>query len=670
MIAPISRWENNLQGRMREMFGSSGLLSQAKSFEYREPQQQMSVRVAQALEEQSHLIVEAGTGVGKSMAYLMPAIHFAHENTKKALISTHTINLQEQLYSKDIPMAQKLVPFEFEAALLKGRQNYLCPRRLSKARAGAQELFVSSEMAELNRIYEWFQATKDGSLSDFDVQPDPKVWAQVCSEPHVCTSRTCGDDRRCFYQQARKRILSAQVVVMNHHLFFTCLGGIDDETSAREGYLFPNDFVVFDEAHTLEATAARHIGLSVTSGQFRYLLQRLYHPRTRKGLLPLLRMGDEEKMVVDLLEEVDLFFAQVDKVCEFKDGHEFRVRDVDMVEDTLSLPVMKLRQKLVDIAADVEDKDVQAEMRDCAKRLVDLKTSLADFLAQKDETYVYWVERTGRGYANYQLQAAPVDLADILRQHLFKPEHVSILTSATLEVGKELKYFKKRVGGEEADIFQVDSPFNFPEQMEVCIPQKMPEPKQLALYEKALCGWVAHFIRKTKGSAFVLFTSYRTMQQVANTLRQWLEREALTLLVQGENKSRAKMLEEFKKDKHSVLFGTESFWQGVDVPGEALRNVIITRLPFAVPDHPLIEAKIEKIEQNAGNAFMEYSLPEAILKFRQGVGRLIRSQKDEGIICILDNRVLSKQYGKYFLAKIPLCPVHIIEGEPAELSEI
>ncbi|MEM9445148.1 MAG: helicase C-terminal domain-containing protein [Verrucomicrobiota bacterium] len=669
MIAPRSNW-GDLEERIREMFGPKGLLSRRPEFQYREPQQLMACRVARALEQDNHALVEAGTGVGKSLAYLLPAITFAHEQSKKALVSTHTINLQEQLFYKDIPLVKDFVPFEFGAALLKGRQNYICPKRLAKAKVSSDELFVSSEVAELNRIYEWFQKTKDGTLSDFSVQPEAKVWAQVCSEPHICTSRSCGDDAKCFYQQARKRILNAQVVVMNHHLFFTYLGGIDDETHSREGYLFPNDFVIFDEAHNVEATAARHIGLSVSSGQFRYLLQRLYHPRTRKGLLPAVRQSALEKMVVESLDQVDLFFGQLENACEFgrrTQGNEFRVREADIVDDSLSLPLMRLREKLLDVSADLDDREMQAELKDCARRLVDLRSSVSDFLSQKNESYVYWVERTGRGLANFQMQAAPVDLAETLRQLLFRPEHASIMTSATLSVGSEMKYFQKRLGAEDAETLQVDSPFNYEEQMSVYVPRRLPEPKNKEAYEEALSRWVAHFIDKTGGKAFVLFTSYISMSRIAEHLRAWFAEKQIKLLVQGAGKSREKMVQEFKEDVNSVLFGTDSFWQGIDVPGEALSNVIITRLPFAVPNHPLIEAKMEFIESQGGNPFQEYSLPEAILKFRQGVGRLIRSVHDSGIVCILDTRVLSKSYGRYFMTKLPKCPVHILDEEPMQV---
>jgi ATP-dependent DNA helicase DinG len=662
MILPIEQMGKGLEGRVREMFGAKGLLSKARNFEYRPEQQEMAAGVARALENQRHFVVEAGTGVGKSLAYLLPAILQAHEQGKKALVSTHTINLQEQLFYKDLPLVEKLLPFDFKTALLKGRQNYICPHRLAKAMASAGDLFVSSEQAELQRIWDWMQKTTDGTLSDFETEPDYKVWSQVCSESHVCTSKTCGGNPRCFYQQARKRIIEADLVILNHTLFFTCLGGMDDETTAEEGYLFPNDFVIFDEAHNLELTAARHIGLSLSSSALRYQLQKLYHPTTHKGLLSIIRNAPAQARVNEVWEASDEFFGQVEAACQFKQGGEFRVRKPELARDTLSLPLMNLRQSLLDALEGVEDESQQMELRDMCRRLVMVRDDLKTFLAQEREDYVYWVERTGRDRSSLTLLAAPVDLAEVLRQYLFRPGHTAVLTSATLSVHQGLSYFQKRVGAEEADSLQLDSPFDFAKQMKVFIPRQMPDPKDQE-YESHLEKWVEYFTRQTGGHALVLFTSYALMHRLAGRMREWFESQGMKLLVQGTGMSRRLLVDSFKSEKNGVLFGTDSFWQGVDIPGAALTNVILTRLPFAVPEHPLVQAKLEWIEERGGDPFADYSLPEAVLKFRQGVGRLIRTASDQGQVAILDNRILSKGYGKTFLAKLPKCPVVLLENE-------
>ena len=307
----------DLVRQVGEIFSPSGILSKSKNFEFRPQQQQMAVAVAQALQNREHLAVEAGTGVGKSLAYLVPAILFAVARKKKAVVATHTINLQEQLTEKDLPMLAGVLgalkpPVKFQFTMLKGRANYLCTRRLQKAIQQSAGLFTSSEAAELQRIYEWSKQTKDGSLSDFDLEPDPKVWAQVCSERGLCSPKVCGypsdfakDHEVCFFQRARSRILSSDVLVLNHTLFFTLLGGLDEEFDG--GILFKNDFVIFDEAHQMEQVASRHIGLSVSSGQVRFALNRLWNPRTEKGLLGTLRQGPAPNLVADVLEDTEHF---------------------------------------------------------------------------------------------------------------------------------------------------------------------------------------------------------------------------------------------------------------------------------------------------------------------------------------------------------------------------
>jgi ATP-dependent DNA helicase DinG len=646
--------------RVRTIFSENGLLSKAKNFEFRPQQQAMAVAVARALEEDRHLVVEAGTGVGKSLAYLVPAILFALEQHKKAIISTHTINLQEQLLYKDIPILKKSLPVEFEAALMKGRQNYVCPRRLERALESSKELFTGPEENELQRIAEWASKTREGSLSDLSIEPDPKVWAQVCSEAHICTQKTCGQNPRCFYQQARKRLLAADVIVLNHTLLFMLLGSPAEQEERESGFLFPNDFIIFDEAHTVEQVASKQVGIGVSQYGLRSTIQRLYNARTRKGLFTVTRDAEGVRLAAQLIDDVEKFFDVVESKSDFRKGREFRVRDIDFAPDTITGRLVALQARVAEVVKRADDEILKAELQEFARRIRDARDGIAIFLEQAAPQHVYWVERTGKAAQFLSLNAAPIDLAPVLRRMLFRENCCCVMTSATLAVGREdLAYFRERIGATEAEPLQLGSPFNFQKQMKIFVVQKMADPRD-AGYAKELERWIGHFVQKTDGCAFVLFTSYRDMQQVSGEMQKFFTEQGMNLLVQGGGAPRGKLLEEFKSTPRSVLFGTDSFWSGVDVPGEALSNVIITRLPFAVPDHPLIEAKLELVQERGGDAFTEYSLPEAILKLRQGVGRLIRTKTDRGIIVILDNRIVTKPYGRAFMQALPKCPVEII----------
>jgi ATP-dependent DNA helicase DinG len=692
---------------VRTFFSPEGSLARFKNFEYRPQQQQMAEAVAEALLTKNKLIVEGGTGVGKSLAYLVPAILYATEHKKKAIICTHTINLQEQLIQKDLPLLKKILDTDFTYTMLKGRSNYLCTYRLHRALRNAKYLFTDTEQAELERIKEWSEKTKDGTLSDFAVEPDPKVWSEVCSERGLCSPKVCGhksdfaqDHPLCFFQKARNRIFTADLLVLNHTLFFINLGLVFNKLP--DGVLMNNDFVIFDEAHTLENVASKHIGFSLSSGQYRYALNRLYNPRTQKGVFTSLLRPNEIPHIADALEAGEEFFSVLEEACDKAcqatpqklSWSDFRVRRPNLIGNNVASHLARIRDDIAEILKTVDDEESTSDLEYCSKRITEIQSVIGDFLDQSALDHVYWVEKNFVGRnpnPQLSLHAAPMDIAQYLRERLFGANTSVVLTSATLSMSAGttaltdqakapqkggsssskrrlssnnrlpmgLEYVSNRLGGESSRLLQVGSPFDFERQVQLYLVNKMPDPREDE-YQEKLVEYIKFFVKQTHGKAFVLFTNNQLMRKVAEELEPFFEELDLELYVQGMGLPRSAMLDKFRKNTDSVLFGLDSFWQGVDVPGNSLSNVIITRLPFVAPDHPLTEARLELIRLRGGNPFMEYTLPEAVLKFRQGIGRLIRTQSDHGIVVVLDSRILSKFYGSRFLEAMPKCAVEII----------
>lgn len=645
-------------------FSETGLLSHARGFEYRPEQQQMAVAVAETLEGESALLAEAGTGVGKSLAYLIPAIRFALERGRKAVISTHTINLQEQLFYKDIPTVARALNCHFDAALLKGRANYLCRTRLRRALEQSDDLFNQAETKQLYDLLAWSKDCGEGSLAELprELSISPKVWAQVCSENHVCTPRNCGYD--CPYQAARRRVQEAQVVVLNHTLFFGLLSLADEmmtiEPEGPPGFIFPNDFVILDEAHTMENVAANQLGLSLSEAEMKYELLRLYNPVTHKGSM----RHNASPTVLQLIEEaqaaVGEFFSAARADCQLEAHHgTVRLRQPEWTENLLSPVLRQLFAEIKDMAAMIEDNELaKAELLDTAARILAYDEAATEMVKlSKADTTVYWVESNGIDGQFTTMRGALINVAPVLREKLFEAGRSCICTSATLSTGNHgMSYFAGRVGAESARTLQIGSPFDFEKQMRIIVARSMPLPPPASTddeYLPSLADWIMRSLDESQGRAFVLFTSYNLMRAMAVRLRPFCQERGWPLLVQGDELNRSQMVQSFRENVGSVLFGTDSFWTGVDVPGEALSNVIVTRIPFESPGNPLVEARIEDITARGGNAFRDYSLPEALLKFRQGIGRLIRSKTDTGIVTILDSRVVQKFYGARFMYALP-----------------
>ncbi|MBR1982046.1 MAG: ATP-dependent DNA helicase [Akkermansia sp.] len=644
-------------------FSETGLLSHARGFEFRPEQQQMAVAVAETLESETSLLAEAGTGVGKSLAYLIPAIRYALDHGRKAVISTHTINLQEQLFHKDIPTVGRALNCHFDAALLKGRANYLCRTRLRRALEQADDLFNQAETRQLHDLLAWSRDCGEGSLAELphELNISPKVWAQVCSENHVCTPRNCGYD--CPYQAARRRVQEAQVVVLNHTLFFGLLSLADEmmsvEPEGPPGFIFPNDFVILDEAHTIENVAANQLGLSLSEAEMKYELLRLYNPATHKGSL----RHNASPTVLQLIEEaqaaVGEFFTAARADCQLEAHHgTVRLRQPEWTENLLSPVLRQLFAEIKDMAAMEENELTKAELLDTAARILAYDEAATEMVKlSKADTTVYWVESHGINGQFTTMRGALINVAPVLREKLFEAGRSCICTSATLSTGERgMGYFAGRVGAESARPLQIGSPFDFEKQMRIMVARSMPPPPPASEddeYQPAMADWIMRSLDESQGRAFVLFTSYSLMRAMAARLRPFCQERGWPLLVQGDELNRSQMVHSFRENIGSVLFGTDSFWTGVDVPGEALSNVIVTKIPFESPGNPLVEARIEDITARGGNAFRDYSLPEAVLKFRQGIGRLIRSKTDTGIVTILDSRVTNKFYGARFMYALP-----------------
>ncbi|HEX6911888.1 MAG TPA: helicase C-terminal domain-containing protein [Longimicrobium sp.] len=651
-------------------------------------------------------VAEAGTGTGKSVAYLLPAIRWALQNGERTVVSTNTINLQEQLVDKDLPLLRRALGEPFRFALVKGRSNYVSIRRALLAQANAATLLEPEKQAELRGILDWIDTTGDGSLSDLPFRPSGEVWDEVQSETDVCLRAKCPHFQDCFYQKSRRDAAQANVLVVNHHLLFSDLAVRRLQGNYTAPAVLPHyRRLVLDEAHNLEEAATSHLGSTVSRRGIFRTLRRL---ETRgKGLLPSFRNAIaavkndlNAQGALDLIDETVLpslegareraaavfsflsdVFAGSEPVTRLEDNFDAHPIWVLGLDDALSALLDNLTGLLAGmeqlkerIQADEQLKQgLEAqlvELRGSANRIGAMADGLRGALrpGEGEQKMVRWMERQpprdGRE-GNLTLNAAPLDLSAVLRDAVFEKVPTVILTSATLATQGNFRFIRQRlgIGGAFAEEFNVEesvfpSPFDYGEQTLLAVPLDLPTPagEYDPRHDEATVRATLELAKISDGGIFVLFTSYRALRHVAGELRARRADHEWPLFVHGEA-PRAQLVERFTDSGRGILLGTTSFWEGVDVPGQPLRGLIIPKLPFKVPSEPVTAARIEDIERHGGNSFVQYMLPHAAIRMKQGFGRLVRSREDHGVVLVLDGRIARKSYGRYFLDSLPPAPV-------------
>jgi ATP-dependent DNA helicase DinG len=689
---PVSVKENEqLNGEVlaEELEPGGGLSVIIDDFEARDEQILMLKDVCESFNTDSILIIEAGTGVGKSIAYLIPVLKWVTQNDERIVITTATINLQQQLMEKDIPLAKKILKTDPKVVLVKGRGNYICLTRLKEA-IEESDLFEENT-DELNAIKDWAAHTKTGSKSDLSVFPSVELWSRICSEADICRGLRCSNREQCFVLKARREAASAKVLVVNHHLLFSDLAlrisGMGFDSTA---VLPPFKRIIFDEAHNIESSATSYFSDNFSKFSIRKYLNRLFVKRRGRNyghilkLRSLLNGPDREKIkgIQDLIRgiadqaelldrlTIDLLSDDYNLLLEPENAGTFENLLLEPVKELTNnmLSLVHRIEKLLDVLSDKDlENDFVYETKLLLKRLKNIAQVGSRFMRfmEYDEE-IFWIEKKkafdGSFFSRYII--TPLFIAPLLNEAVIEPYPSVVFTSATLTVNNKFTYWKSRLGINSAErcVERIySSPFNYKDNVMIFIPEDAPEPSR-DNYQDYSSDFISRALEITEGRALILFTSYRMLNETYNTVMPGLNSYGINTFRQGEDE-RTRLLEKFKKDFSSVLFATDSFWEGVDSPGETLEVLILCRLPFRVPTEPVLKARAKFIMENGGNPFMELSLPDAIMKFRQGFGRLIRKTNDKGIIIILDSRVISKFYGKFFLSSVPETNIKVADKE-------
>lgn len=639
---------------MEEIFGPDGLIAGIHpEYEYRPGQVQMAQAVLRAFEEKRHLVVEAGTGTGKTLAYLVPAVAAAlTEGGGRIVISTGTKNLQEQLMEKDIPFLQRALPKKFSAAYMKGRSNYACIQKVAQAER-APILQGLDELDHFDDVRHWMRESQTGDRAELTSLPeDLSFWRHIDARSDRCLGQKCPDFDPCFVTRMRQRAMNAELLIVNHHLFFADLALRDNDY----GQVLPDyRAVIFDEAHLIEDIASEYFGAQVSSYQVDDILRDTQNlPITDSELnreltqtsARVMHFAENFWMGFRMLRSEEGRFPLLPGTFGRK-GRDGGVQATPLGDGYLGLDgALKRLETSLDLVVS-ESPEIEAVVR----RIRELRFDLEFIVAGDDKRFVYWMERRGRGLF---LRASAIDVSNLLQDKLFEKKETVILTSATLSSGSNFEFIKQRLGltADKTDDLMAASSFDYKSQAVVYLPPRMPDPRA-AEWSQAAAGEIVKLLNITEGRAFVLSTSFAGMKALYERVSNQVD---YPCFLQG-SMSKAGLLEKFRSTPNAVLFATASFWQGVDVRGEQLSCVIIDKLPFAVPSDPIVAARQRYIDDQGGSSFYEYSVPQAVIALKQGVGRLIRSATDRGVVALLDPRLKTKGYGRVFLQSLPPCPV-------------